>query len=321
MTLTQLMYIVAVDKHKNFGVAASNCSVTQPTLSMQIQKLEDEIGIILFDRSEQPIKTTKAGIILIHQAKVILRESNKFNELVAEDQDETKGEIRIGVIPTLAPYLLPLFLKSFMSANPNLKVIVEELQTSQILKKIDDSDLDIGLLVTPVDHDGLNTIPLFYEPFLAYVSEKSPLAKLKKIEQKELNSNDLWLLTDGHCFREQSLLLCQNRKKVSDLNKNLLFESSSLETLKKMVDQESGFTLLPLLATTDIKSSNRLKEFSGASPSREVSLVHNQFFRKDKIKSSLVLSIQKSLPSEIPLTISKNIDVLELPAGKNINKL
>ncbi len=321
MTLTQLMYIVAVDKHKNFGVAAQNCHVTQPTLSMQIQKLEDQIGIILFDRSEQPIKTTKAGNILIKQAKVILRESQKFNELVSEDQDETKGEIRIGVIPTLAPYLLPLFLKKFMTANPNLKVIVEELQTSQILKKIDDADLDIGLLVTPVDHEGLNTIPLFYEPFLAYVSENSPLAKLKKIEQKELNSNDLWLLTDGHCFREQSLLLCQNRKKVSDLNKNLLFESSSLETLKKMVDQESGFTLLPLLATTDIKNSNRLKEFNGPSPSREVSLVHNQYFRKDKIKNSLVTTIQKSMPSAIPLTITKNVDVLDLPAGKDVNKL
>ncbi|MFZ3229072.1 MAG: LysR substrate-binding domain-containing protein [Pseudobdellovibrio sp.] len=317
MTLTQLSYIVAVDKHKNFGVAAHNCEVTQPTLSMQIHKLEEQIGLILFDRSEQPIKTTKIGEILVKQAKAILRESSKFNELVLEDKDETRGEIRLGVIPTLAPYLMPLFLKNFMSRNPNLKVIVEELQTWQILKKIDDAELDLGLLVTPIEHAGLSTYPLFYEPFIAYVSVNSILAKAAKIDQKELNSNDLWLLTDGHCFREQSLLLCRNRKKTTDQNKHLLFESGSLETLKKMVDQESGFTLLPWLATMDIKNTKQLKEFASPAPSREVSLVHNQFFRKEKIKASLIESIQKSLPKEIPQTVLKNMQIVDLPMGKN----
>ncbi|OFZ31721.1 MAG: transcriptional regulator [Bdellovibrionales bacterium RIFCSPHIGHO2_01_FULL_40_29] len=316
MTLTQLSYIVAVDKFKNFGVAAQNCGVTQPTLSMQIQKMEEEIGLILFDRSEQPIRTTKIGDILIKQAKVVLREHSKLNELISEDKDETRGEIRLGVIPTLAPYLMPLFIKSFAAANPNLKIIVEELQTAQILKKIDDTELDLGLLVTPIDHDGLISHPLFYEPFLAYVSEKSPLMRLNRIEQKELSSNDLWLLADGHCFREQSLLLCRNRKKASDMNKNIRFESGSLETLRKMVDQESGFTLLPFLATQDIKNSKRLKEFVNPAPSREVSLIHNSFFRKEKIKASLISTIQKSLPKEIPQTVTKNMDVLELPIGK-----
>jgi LysR family hydrogen peroxide-inducible transcriptional activator len=316
MTLTQLSYIVAVDKHKNFGAAAISCHVTQPTLSMQIQKLEEQIGLILFDRSEQPIKTTKIGEILVKQARAILRESAKFNELVLEDKDETRGEIRIGVIPTLAPYLIPLFLKNFMNRNPNLKVIIEELQTSQILKKLDDAELDLGLLVTPIEHHGLISHPLFYEPFLAYVSESSALAKANKIEQKELNSNDLWLLTDGHCFREQSLLLCRNRKKLTDEHKHLLFESGSLETLKKMVDQEHGFTLLPWLATLDIKNPKRLKEFVNPAPSREVSLVHNHFFRKDMIKASLIESIQKSLPKEIPQNLMKNISVVDLPMGK-----
>ena len=317
MTLTQLNYIVAVDKFKNFGLAAQNCQVTQPTLSMQIQKLEEQIGLILFDRSEQPIKTTKIGEILVKQAKAVLREAAKFNELVVEDKDETRGEIRIGVIPTLAPYLIPMFLKKFMKSNPSLKVIIEELQTSQILKKLDDAELDLGLLVTPIDHEGLLSTPLFYEPFLAYVSETSPLAKVSKIEQKELNSNDLWLLTDGHCFREQSLLLCRNRKKASDQNKHLLFESGSLETLKKMVDQEHGFTLLPWLATLDIKNSKRLKEFVNPAPSREVSLIHNHFFRKEKIKASLVDAIQDCLPKEIPHNLVKNITVVDLPIGKN----
>lgn len=317
MTLTQLGYIVAVDKYKNFGSAAQHCHVTQPTLSMQIQKLEEEIGIILFDRSVQPIKTTKVGEVLIKQAQVVLRESSKLNELVLEEKDETKGEIRLGVIPTLAPYLIPLFLKKFMKANPNLKVIVEELQTSQILKKIADAELDLALLVTPIDDPGIESIPLFYEPFLAYVSETSPLIKQKKIEQSDLNSNDLWLLTDGHCFREQSLLLCRNRKKTSDQNKNLLFESGSLETLKKMVDQESGFTLLPWLAAQDIQDEKRVKEFVNPAPSREVSLVFNQYFRKEKIRNSLMTIIQKNLPKEIPQIAGKNVDVIDLPMGKH----
>ncbi len=315
MTLTQLNYIVAVDRLKNFGQAAHSCEVTQPTLSMQIQKLEEQIGLILFDRSEQPIKTTKAGEALIKQARVILREAAKFNELVAEDKDETRGEIRIGVIPTLAPYLMPLFLKDFMKQNPNLRVVVEELQTSQILDKLSDSDLDIGLLVTPIEHEGLKSEPIFYEPFLAYVSEKSNLAKLAKVEQKDLNSNELWLLTDGHCFREQSLLLCKNRKKTSDLNKQLLFESGSLETLKKMIDQESGFTLLPFLATMDMKASKRLKEFTNPVPSREVSVIYNQYYRKDKLKANLIETIQKYLPKEVSKSIAKSVQVIDLPSG------
>lgn len=319
MTLTQLNYIVAVNKYKNFGSAAQHCNVTQPTLSMQIQKVEEEIGLILFDRSSQPIKTTKVGEVLILQAQVVLRESKKLNELVLEEKDETKGEIRLGVIPTLAPYLIPLFLKKFMKLNPTLKVIVEELQTAQIIKKIADDELDLGLLVTPIDDHNLKAQPLFYEPFLAYVSENSPLIKKKKIEQNDLNSNDLWLLTDGHCFREQSLLLCRNRKKTSDQNKNLLFESGSLETLKRMVDQENGFTLLPWLATQDIKDEKRLKEFVSPAPSREVSLVFNQYFRKEKIKESLIEVIKLTLPKEIPQVANKNIDIVDLPMGKPKN--
>ncbi len=318
MTLTQLGYIVAVDKYKNFGVAAQHCQVTQPTLSMQLQKLEDEIGLLLFDRSEQPVKTTKVGEILVQQAKVLLREAHKFDELVAEQKNESQGEIRIGVIPTLAPYLMPLFLKDFMKKAPALKVIVEELQTSQIIQKLSDMELDLGLLVTPIEHEGLKSEPLFYEPFLAYVSDKSPLTKLTKVEQKELSSNDLWLLTDGHCFREQSLLICRNRKKSLDQNKSLLFESGSLETLKKMIDQESGFTLLPYLATLDIKNSKKLKEFVSPVPSREVSLIYNQFYRKDKIKANLIESIQSHLPPEVMVSANRKIQVVDLPSGHKV---
>lgn len=316
MTLTQLSYVVAVDKYKNFGVAAQHCKVTQPTLSMQIQKLEDELGVILFDRTEQPIKTTKVGDVLLKQAKVILREAQKFDEMVLEEKDESRGEIRIGVIPTLAPYLMPLFLKDFIKNNESIKVIVEELQTQQIIQRLDDAELDLGLLVTPIDHAGLQADPIFYEPFMAYVSDKSPLAKLGKVDQKDLNSGDLWLLNDGHCFREQSLLICKNRKKNSDQNKSLMFESGSLETIKKMIDQDYGFTLLPYLATLDIKNSKRLKEFSHPVPTREVSVIYSKYFRKNKIKDNLIECIRRHLPEGLDIVANKKIQVVDLPIGQ-----
>ena len=315
MTITQLTYIVAVDKYKNFGAAAQSCDVTQPTLSMQIHKLEEQLGVILFDRTEQPIKTTSIGALLVKQARVILRETQSLYDLVHEEKDEAHGELRIGVIPTIAPYLMPLFLKDFREKNPNLKIIVEELQTSQIVQKLEDSLLDVGLLVTPIEKDGLKTEPLFYEPFLAYVSEKSSLYKNAKVEQKDLNSSDLWLLTDGHCFREQSLLICKNRKKHSDENKNLLFESASLETLKRMIDQENGFTLLPYLATLDLQSTKKVKEFTAPVPTREVSLIYNSYFRKNKIKESLIQAIQSNLPEGMGTTVTKKIQVVDLPSG------
>lgn len=315
MTLTQLNYIVAVDKFRNFGQAAQHCKVTQPTLSMQIHKLEEEIGVVFFDRSEQPIKTTKAGEALIRQAKVILKEAHKFDEMVLEEKDETRGELRLGVIPTLAPYLMPLFLKDFMKQTPGLKIVVEELQTSQIIQKLEDSELDIGLLVTPIDHEGLVSEPVFYEPFMAYVSDKSILYKKNKIDQKDLNSSELWLLRDGHCFREQSLLICKNRKKATDLNKNLLFESGSLETLKRMIDQENGFTLLPFLATQDVSDSKKLKEFNQPVPTREVSLIYNNYFRKNRVKQLLIDSIQKNIPGETMKSANKKMQVIDLPSG------
>ncbi len=316
MTLTQLSYIVAVDKYKHFGIAAHHCNVTQPTLSMQIHKLENELGVVFFDRGEQPIKTTKSGMILVNQAKIILREAQLFTDLVTEEKDETLGEIKIGVIPTLAPYLIPLFLKDFIGMNPKLKIVIEELQTSQIIQKLDEAELDLGLLVTPIDHQNLSSEPVFYEQFMAYVSDKSSLFKQNKIEQKDLNSSDLWLLTEGHCFREQSLLICKNRKKTTDQNKNLLFESASLETLKKMIDQENGFTLLPYLATLDIQNSKKLKEFSQPVPTREVSLIYGRYFRKNKIKENLIESIHKNLPPEVSRNMTKKVQIVDLPSGR-----
>ncbi len=317
MTLTQLSYIVAVDKFKNFGHAADSCGITQPTLSMQIQKLEDELGLLLFDRSHQPIKTTKMGQTLILQARVILNESQKFNDLVQENKGEVKGEVSLAIIPTLAPYLLPLFLKKFSDQHPALQINVEELQTHQIIERLKNNSLDIAVLVTPIDDDKLISTPLFYEPFLIYTSEKSSLYQKSKIAQSELSASDMWMLTEGHCFRDQTLAICKSKKKSSDEKKNIKFESSSLETLRRMVDLENGFTLIPYLASLDLLNSKKLKEFTNPIPLREVSLIHSLFFKRDALKSSLIESIQKSLPKEIPHLQTKNSQVIDLPFGKN----
>ncbi len=315
MTLTQLSYVVAVDKYKNFGQAAESCSITQPTLSMQIQKLEEELGVQIFDRSHQPVKTTKIGAALVIQARVILTESQHFHEIIQDSNGEVKGEVTIGVIPTLAPYLLPLFLKKFSVKHPNLQIHVEELQTEQIIERLKASSLDVGLLVTPIEDVHLESVPLFYEPFMVYASEKSALMSKAKVQQTDLNSNDLWLLTEGHCFRDQSLTICRNRKKTTDINRNIKLESGSLETLRRMVDQETGFTLLPYLAAQDVDNKKQLKEFASPIPTREVSLIYNVHFKRNAFKESLIETIQKTLPKEIHVTPAKNTQIVDLPMG------
>lgn len=316
MTLVQLSYIVALDKFKNFGQAAEDCGVTQPTLSMQVQKLEEDLGIILFDRTQQPVKTTKLGEELISQAKVILSEAQKFQAMVKDDKNEIKGEFHLAIIPTLAPYLLPLFIKKFREQFKDLQISIYEMQTHEIIENLKNNKIDMGLLVTPIEDEKLKTYPLFYEPFTAYVSDKSSLIRAVKVSQTDLNSNELWLLSEGHCFRDQTLALCKNRKKMSDESKNIRFESGSLETLKKMVDEEGGVTLMPYLATLDLPQNKHIKEFSNPVPTREVSLICSHFFRRTKLVKELTKSIQSVLPKSISVIPTKNSQVVSLPIGK-----
>ncbi len=316
MTLTQLAYIVAVDKFKNFGHAAESCSVTQPTLSMQIQKLEDELGVLIFDRSHQPVTATKIGFSLLSQARIILSETQHFHELVQDNNGEIKGDVSIGIIPTLAPYLLPLFVKKFSDQYPLLNLFIEELQTDQIIERLNANSLDLALLVTPIEVASIETIPVFYEPFMIYASDESAMYTKSKVSQNDLNSHDMWLLSEGHCFRDQALSLCRNRKKTLDIQRKVKFESGSLETFKRMVDQENGFTLLPYLAAQEVENKKKIKEFSNPVPTREVSLISNSHFKRTALKNALVESIQKNLPKTISKTIIKNMQVVDLPMGK-----
>lgn len=301
MTLTQLSYVVAVADYRGFAVAANACFITQPTLSMQIQKLEDELGVTLFDRSKQPIEPTAVGEIIISQARIVLRDASQITELVKNQTKEVGGAVSLGVIPTLAPYLLPLFVQRLVKAYPKLRLTIHELQTDQIVSQLSDGKLDLGILVTPLESNQIIEHVLFHEPFYLYASPDHALLKRKTIQKNDLNSGEIWLLSDGHCFRDQALSLCRDVKSKAN-DSNFRFESGNLETLKKMVDQGAGYTLLPHLAIKDLvhrEQRERVKEFASPVPTREVSLIHHQHYTRTAVIDAMTSEIRKSLPKDV----------------------
>ncbi|MEK2646065.1 hydrogen peroxide-inducible genes activator [Bdellovibrio sp. BCCA] len=315
MTLTQLEYILAVVDTGSFSQAARQCHVTQPTLSMQIQKLEDELGVVIFDRTKQPIKPTSIGEEILQQARLVVKGSQHLKEIVDDAKGSLKGELRIGIIPTLAPYLLPLFLKKMKDVYKNLHLTFEELQTETMVEKIRSHNLDLGIVVTPIDDLNIASHVLFYEPFMAYFAKGHPLLNKKSIDEKDLSVDDVLLLNEGHCFREQSLSLCRNKKQIVSADKTFTFESGSLETLKKLVDQGENFTLLPWLATFDVQDKKRLRAFSDPIPTREVSLIHGPHFQRKALLKALVENIKKNLPEGLSSSRNKNQMKVDNPLG------
>ena len=302
MTLVQLEYLVAVDTHRHFATAAEHCFVTQPTLSMQLQKLEEEIGVQLFDRSRVPVRPTEIGKEIIAQARVILAESKKIQEIVQGQKQELSGELKIGVIPTLAPYLIPLFITNFLEKHPNVHISVQELLTDQIIEKLKHELLDVGLLITPLEDKSIKEIPLFYEAFVTYINPHHPLASQKSIKSEQLDLDELWILNEGHCFRSQVLNICNrsNKNKTSQ-NSHLDYKSGSLETLKRIVETQHGLTLLPELSVLDMPEQKRklVRNFQDPQPMREVSLVVHRSFLKKKLIEALQQEIIASVPEDI----------------------
>ncbi len=299
ITLTQLSYILAVLRERNFGLAAQSCFVTQPTLSMQIQKLEEDLGVRIFDRSKKPVQPTAIGRKILEQAQTVLWEVSRIEEIIHSEKDEIQGEFKLGVIPTLAPYLLPLFLEDFVTRHPKVDLVIEELQTGQIVEKLREDTIDAGILVTPLNTRGIEKSVLFYEPFVVYLSPRHPLHKQQRIPENELSLKDIWLLNEGHCFRDQVLDLCKKRKIADSQHKNLVFESGNLETLKRLVDKKFGYTLLPYLAIQDMRDAEKKKKirsFTEPVPTREVSIVSSRSFHKQAVKDALSQAIVEALP-------------------------
>lgn len=276
MTITQLKYALAIAEHKNFTKAAEKCFVTQPTLSTQIQKLEDELDIKIFDRSKKPIELTEVGEKIIAQARNIVNEAERIQDIVDQQKGFIGGEFRLGIIPTVMPTLLPMFLRNFVKKFPKVKLKIEELTTEDILSRLQDGHLDAAIAATPLEHDIIKERPLYYEPFVAYIPQGHRLQHKSNIEAEDLQLDDMLLLEDGHCFRDGVLNLCKTFKDTSDDNFQL--ESGSIETLIKLSDEGLGMTLLPYLHTLDIgdKLKRNLKYFIEPSPAREVSIIYHK---------------------------------------------
>jgi LysR family hydrogen peroxide-inducible transcriptional activator len=313
MTITQLEYVLAVNKFRHFGKAAAACFVTQPTLSMQLQKLEDELEVIIFDRSKNPILPTPEGEALINQAKVVIRENKKILDVVKSSKGQLTGQFTLAVIPTLAPYVIPLFAKNFVSNYPDVKLVVEEAKTEDIITMLENDEIDAGLLVTPLRNDSIIERVLYYEPFYLFVDPKHPLSKTKQVNQCDLNLKDIWLLNKGNCFRDQVLNICSEMKEESE-DDNLKFESGNFETLKNMVLKYSGYTLLPHIAVSQLTPSRRklIREFKLPVPTREVSLVHSRSFLKERIIDAIESEIIKTVPKELKTLKNRNVEVVDI---------
>lgn len=318
ITLTQLSYVTAVMQTRNFGLAARACFISQPSLSMQIQKLEEDLGVTLFDRSKKPVQPTAIGKIIIEQAQVVLQEAKRIEELIKEEKGEISGEFKLGIIPTLAPYLLPLFLEKFITTYPAVNLVVEEMQTQKIIKMLREDKIDAGILVTPLNYKGIVERPLFCDPFVAYLAPNHPLLSLAKVSDKDLSTDDIWLLNEGHCFRDQAIEICKKVKGKNSKSKNLTFESGNLETLKRLVDQKFGYTLLPSLAILGMSASEQKKKvrfFKPPVPTREISVVYSRNYLKKSIIDALHKEVVSSLPKELKKAKSKE-RVIELPPFK-----
>jgi LysR family transcriptional regulator, hydrogen peroxide-inducible genes activator len=292
MNLQQLEYIVALDLHRNHVKAADHCHVTQPTLSMMVKKLEAELGLKIFDKS-QPLKPTTSGEIVVQRARQILQEVKNLKEFIKTEKDSIEGDFRLGVIPTLAPYLLPRFLNEFLENHPGISFTVMEMQTDEIIKQLKSNRLDIAILVTPLDDKEIREVPVFYEPILLYTSDHLKYYHQDKVEVKSLTQEKLLLLEEGHCFRGQVMNLCTTKGKK--VHHQLNYQSGSFETLKAMVDNNYGYTLIPELAVNN--KNKHVKHFTSPEPVREVSLAVNQGFVKEALLTKLREAILKSIPA------------------------
>jgi LysR family hydrogen peroxide-inducible transcriptional activator len=296
MNFQQLEYIVAVDSFRHFARAAEKCFVTQATLSMMIRKLEDELDVVIFDRSKQPVVPTDAGRSVIDQARIVLKEASLISQLSKEVKTGLQGELKIGIIPTLAPYLLPAFLPVFLKKYPDIKLKIKEQTTDQLLSLLSSDKLDVGIMATPLQQKGFEETPLFYEEFMVFVSGNQKGLKKKYILPEEIDVNRLWLLEEGHCLRSQTLNLCELQKKQAKVH-NLDYETGSIESLIKITELNEGITIIPELATNHMekKLRDKLRSFRPPVPVREISMVTYRHFVKKKLLDVLKREVERSV--------------------------
>jgi LysR family hydrogen peroxide-inducible transcriptional activator len=308
ITIAQLKYALALAKTESLTRAAEICFITQPAMSMQLKKLEDELGIQLFDRNKQPIKPTPAGEEVLNYAKQITGALTQLEDALLYYKDNIEGRLRIGIIPTLAPYLLPYFIGSFTKKYPLLQVSIVELKTQQIIEQLKNNNLDIGIMVTPIKEPYIKSMPLFYESFLAYLNiDNKTLLNKKFIEVDNLLDYKIWLLEEGNCFRTQTINLCglaQTNHRIGKFE----YESGNIETLIQLVEKEGGVTLIPQLRSLQL-SAKQLKNCISIGKEnefvREVSIVYHAHFYKKTLTKKLFDAITQKLPEVINQQKSK----------------
>ena len=287
MTITQLQYVLAVAEYKNFTLAAEKSYVTQPTLSMQVQKLEDELGVLIFDRGKKPITITEVGKKIVDQAKNIVAEAERIKDIVDQDKGFIGGDYTLGIIPTVMPTLLPMFLNTFIKKYPKVNLIIKEQPTDALIRNLLDGHLDAAIAATPLEIEFIKERPLYYEPFVGYVPQNHRLAGEQLLTTEHLDVNDILLLQDGHCFRDGVINLCKSTKNIQ--GEQFKIESGSFETLVRLADEGMGMTLLPYLNTLQLDPSKKrnLKPFKSPSPAREISLIYHKSELKIQITDAL----------------------------------
>jgi len=307
MTITQLHYVLAVAEHQNFTKAAQKVFVTQPTLSMQIQKLEEELDVTIFDRTKKPIQLTEVGQKIVQQARNIVNESDRIQDIVDQQKGFIGGIFRLGVIPTVMPTLLPMFIGNFMKKYPKVKLKIEELHTEAILEKLKEGHLDAAIAATPLEVEGIKENVLYYEPFVPYIPNDLENINSEKIDVDDLDINNMLLLEDGHCFKDGIINLCKASKNYD--GDQLQLESGSFETLIKLANEGMGMTLLPYLHTLDLKDSEKrnLKMFKDPVPAREVSLIYN----RSELKIQIIEAIRSTIEGVVKGAITfQNVKII-----------
>lgn len=309
MNFQQLEYIVAIDTYRHFEKAAQHCFVTQATLSMMIKKLEQELEVVIFDRSRQPVVPTEVGALIVEQARVILRETALLKQLSTTARTRTQGELKIGVIPTLAPYLLPLFLTQFLKKYPSIRLKIVEQTTENLLQLLGADKLDVGLMATPLSAKGFTEKHLFYEEFKVYNSAENKSMRKKYILTEDIDISKLWLLEEGHCLRSQVLNLCEIQKQQAVVH-HLDYETGSIESLLKITEMNGGITIVPHLATIHFQpgQKEKLRHFKPPVPAREISLVTYRHFVKNGLLQLLEKEIRQAVKPYLPK--KEEVDVI-----------
>lgn len=298
MTLQQLEYILAVNQFRHFTKAAEYCRVTQPTLSAMIQKLEEELDTRIFDRSQQPVCPTPVGIHIIEQAQNILVQANRIKNIIEEEKHSLTGTFKLGILPTVAPYLLPRFFPQLMKKYPDLDIRVVEMKTNDIKKALQTGEIDAGIVASLAGMEELQQTPLFYEQFFAYVSREDALFNNEVIRTSDLNGEQLWLLDEGHCFRDQLVRFCQMKSARAS---QLAYHLGSMETFMRMVESGKGVTFIPELAVLQLGDAQKelVRSFAIPCPTRQVVLLTNKNFIRHTLLEVLVKEIKLSVPKEM----------------------